>query len=127
MASEKRKIRADIILIAALLLAGGIIAALVLLGADKGGYAVVRVGGETVKELPLDKDAVFEITGAGGGSNILVIQGGSAWMEDADCPDKLCVKMGKISRTGQSIVCLPHKVTVEITGAGSPDVDVYVK
>ena len=124
---SERRFRADIILIAALLLAGGIIAGILLSGSSKGGTVVVKVDGETVKELPLNENATFEITGSGGGSNILVVQDGSAWMEEANCPDKLCVKMGKISRTGQSIVCLPHKVVIEIAGAGSPDVDVYVK
>ena len=35
-------------------------------------------------------------------------------MKEADCPDKYCVKQGKITRTRQNIVCLPHKVVVEI-------------
>ena len=46
-------------------------------------------------------------------------------ISDADCPDQLCVKKGKIERAGQTIVCLPHKLLVEIksskaanTGAG---------
>mgnify|MGYP000590388048 CR=1 FL=1 len=35
-------------------------------------------------------------------------------MKEADCPDKYCVKQGKITKTRQNIVCLPHKVVVEI-------------
>ena len=49
-----------------------------------------------------------------GGTNLLVIADGSASVTEADCPDALCVGMGKISRTGQSIVCLPHQVVVEV-------------
>ena len=37
-------------------------------------------------------------------------------MEDADCPDRLCVKQGRIKKVGESIVCLPHKVVIEIVG-----------
>ena len=40
----------------------------------------------------------------------------------SDCPDKLCVHQGRISRTGQSIICLPNKIIVEIVGK-KPDVD----
>ncbi len=36
-------------------------------------------------------------------------------MDKADCPDKLCVKQGKISKSGESIICLPHKVVVKIS------------
>ena len=37
-------------------------------------------------------------------------------MKDADCPDKLCEKTGKISKNGETIVRLPHRVVVEIQG-----------
>ena len=49
-------------------------------------------------------------------------------MTDADCPDKLCVKTGRISKTGETIVCLPHRVVVEIIGAAADDsgVDLFV-
>ncbi len=37
-------------------------------------------------------------------------------MEESSCPDKTCIKQGRIDRPGEIIVCLPNKVTVEITG-----------
>ena len=49
-----------------------------------------------------------------GGSNILIIRDGCAWLEDADCPDKLCVRQGKIQLDGQCITCLPNKLTATI-------------
>jgi len=53
------------------------------------------------------------------------IEGGEAYLKEADCPDGLCVGMGKISRSGQSIICLPHKVVVDIVGGDEePAVDV---
>lgn len=42
---------------------------------------------------------------------------------DVNCPDKVCVKTGKISRVGQSIVCLPNKVAVYIEGSEKAAVD----
>ena len=41
---------------------------------------------------------------------------------DAGCPDKLCVRMGAVSRAGQSIVCLPGGIVVTVVG-GTPAVD----
>ena len=46
-------------------------------------------------------------------------------MEDADCPDKVCVKTGKIKNPGQTIVCLPHRTVIEITGDNA-DIDAAV-
>lgn len=42
------------------------------------------------------------------------IDGGMVWVTDADCPDKVCVNTGTITRSGQSIVCLPSGVVVTI-------------
>ncbi len=91
-----------------------------------GAYVVVSVEGEEIKRLPLYEDADYTIEGVGG-CNHLVIENGSAYLSDADCPDKLCVKMGRISKEGQSIICLPHKVVIGITGGGKDEVDVMVK
>ena len=54
-----------------------------------------------------------------GCSNILIIENGYAWLEDADCPDKLCVRQGKVHLDGQVITCLPNKLTVTICADNS--------
>ena len=48
-------------------------------------------------------------------------------MKDADCPDKICINMGTIRKKGQTIICLPHKLVVEITDGKEMDTDVIVK
>ena len=75
---------------------------------------VVKVDGAVIKELPLNQDAEFTVPGYQGGINSIMIRNGSVLVSDADCPDKLCVKMGRINRAGETIVCLPHRVVVEI-------------
>ena len=47
----------------------------------------------------------------------LVVENGKAYLSDANCPDKLCVHQGKISMTGETITCLPNKLTVTVYGA----------
>ena len=54
------------------------------------------------------------IDGYQGGQNHLVIQDGCARIEEADCPDKLCVKQGTVSESGESLVCLPNRVVVAV-------------
>ena len=48
---------------------------------------------------------------------------GKAYMSGADCPDKLCVKQKAISKKGESIVCLPHKLVVQVTDGSAAEVD----
>ena len=119
-----KKHRADFLLLGGILLAGAALAVIILLTQRSGSTVQVRVDGRVTSSFALDRDMEFEITGAGGGRNLLIIRGGSAWIEEADCPDGLCIGMGKISRVGQSVVCLPHRVVVEITGDARESVDV---
>ena len=51
------------------------------------------------------------------GINAIQIQNKKVWMEEADCPDGYCKEQGHISKNKQTIVCLPHKLVVEISNA----------
>lgn len=48
------------------------------------------------------------------GYNIIEIKDSSISIIDADCPDKICIKSGSISKPGELLVCLPHKLMIEI-------------
>lgn len=118
-----KKLRNDLILIAALLLIAGVLYLALNLGRQEGGVAVVRVDGVEVERHSLSVNGTFPLNG---GSNILVIEDGKAWLSDADCPDLLCVKQGKIHYTGQVITCLPNRLTVTVEGGESDGVDLVV-
>ena len=112
---ESFKLRkADLLLLAAALVFGAVLAAVLLLRASGCGTVEVRVAGTVTAGYPLDRDASYTITGANGGTNLLVIEDGAARIEEASCPDGVCVHTGRIRRNGQSIVCLPNQVVVEI-------------
>ena len=124
---EKKKIKRDIMLISTLIIV--CVAAFLIINfvVKKDGItAVVKVDGNIVYMLPLDKNASVTVEGYQGGSNTVVIENGTIYMKDADCPDKLCEKTGKISKNGETIVCLPHRVVVEIQG-GEGNVDSLVR
>lgn len=111
---ESFKLRkADLLLLAAALVFGAVLAAVLLLRSP-GGTVQVRVAGAITAGYPLDVDASYTITGVNGGTNLLVIEDGAARIEEASCPDGVCVHTGRIRRNGQSIVCLPNQVVVEI-------------
>ena len=104
----------DIILIASILIVAIAFFLIVELTKEEGAGVVVKVDGTEVAEYSLSKNGTYPLNG---GTNILVIENGKAYLTDANCPDKLCVHQGKISRTGETITCLPNKLTVSVFGA----------
>lgn len=114
------KKRADLILVVALLLLAGALYLTLNANRQEGGVAVVRVNGVETERHSLAVDGTFPLNG---GTNILVIRDGQAWLSEADCPDLLCVKQGKIHYTGQVITCLPNRLTVTVEGGESNGVD----
>ena len=124
---EKKKIKRDIMLIATLIIVCAAAFLIINFVVKKDGItAAVKVDGNIVYMLPLDKNASVTVEGYQGGSNTVVIENGTVYMKDADCPDKLCEKTGKISKNGETRVCLPHRVVVEIQG-GEGNVDSLVR
>lgn len=115
--------RGDIWLAVGVLLLAGACFALLSATVDAGKTVEVTVDGDVVARLPLAQDAVFDIP-AVDGENRLVIAGGKAAITQADCPDAVCVRTNAISHSGQSIVCLPHRVVVTITGEAAVDGEV---
>lgn len=88
-------------------------------------YVHISVDGELIKTIPLDaaSDGEEFTVKTELGINIIKIENGMVEIVDADCPDKICVKDGPISKPGEILVCLPHKVVVEIKGHSKGEVD----
>lgn len=78
----------------------------------------ITVDGAEYGVYDLDADQEIPIKINGEVTNTLVIENGIADMTSADCPDKLCVNQKAISATGETIVCLPNKVVVEVISSG---------
>ncbi len=81
---------------------------------DPGTRIRVSAAGELIGEYDLSEEQEIPIETGGDVSNILLIKDGEADMIWADCPDQTCVNTDPISGTGESIVCLPHQVVVEV-------------
>lgn len=117
--------KADIIIVAALLLAGAAAFALLTGTGRTGAFAVVSVDGELFGRYPLSEDASVEIE-TEYGHNTLRISDGQVRISEADCPGGDCVQHGAISREGQIILCLPHRLAVTVTAEeGGPDAISY--
>ncbi len=87
--------------------------------------AVVRVDGKIQAEIPLDGSRIGDrITfQTKYGRNVLEVGDGWVRMIEATCPDMLDVKQGKITRVGERIICLPHRLVVEIIGEEAVELD----
>lgn len=110
--------KGDLYLMVGCLLAALVFCGLWLLLRQTGASVIVEQDGKETARYALLEDRTVRIEGAGG-YNLLVIENGEAWLSEANCPNLLCVKTGKIRYAGQSIVCLPHKLAVRIAGGAS--------
>lgn len=111
----------DIILIAVLIVVSCIISVIIYMRNDKTLSMTVEVviDGEVTATYPLGDSSSYNNEYLLETGNYLIIENGQVYIKEADCPDRLCVKQGAISRVGQSIVCLPNKVVIKITGDDS--------
>lgn len=120
-AESRRFTPFDLLLVAGVVtLAVFLIMSSVAKASGPGETAVVEVNGREVMKISLRENRDYAIDGFRGKSYVSV-RDGQVHMTDSDCPDKLCVKMGWISHNDTSVICLPNRVVIRITGTGSFD------
>lgn len=115
--------RNDIILVIAVLVIA--IGAMVYLNVTKtdGDQIIVTIDGQVYKTLDLNKDTTMKIESGVGEYNLLVIKDGYASVEDASCPDLICVHAKDIHFNGEKIVCLPNKVVIVVESNETSGID----
>ncbi len=119
--------RNDLILMAVVLAAAGLwwgltrwrgseeAASQVKVWQDKALVGTYALRGADAVRLPVDTAA---------GHNVVVIENGAVRVAEADCPDQVCVHTGAISGPGETIVCLPNRLLIEITGEPEGEVEI---
>lgn len=85
--------------------------------------AVVHIDGKEQGRYPLSEETVVEIRQKDGSYNILQIRGGKAEITEASCPDKICVNHRPVRGQGESLVCLPNRLVVEIENGEELGID----
>ena len=131
MKEQKNKsifhLRNDIIFIIALLLICALGMLYLFVFRSSGNTVKVTVDGELYGIYSLSQNTSENIrTGKDDSElNRLVIKDGKAYMENATCPDGICVAHRPVFRDGESIVCLPHRVVITVitqNNSDSPDI-----
>ncbi|MBO5247999.1 MAG: NusG domain II-containing protein [Clostridia bacterium] len=101
----------DIVLIAALV--GGCFL-LSFLPKEQGATVTVSVDGAVISVIDLGRDTVVDLPDGGR----VIVENRTVRVQNASCPDRLCEKMGKISACGEVILCVPNRISVQISGEG---------
>lgn len=81
-------------------------------------YVSVQVNGQEIKKIIYDKKIIGKTIPIESeyGYNLLEIGDERVRVIEASCPDKIDVKQGYISSIGETIVCIPNKLVIEIRG-----------
>lgn len=103
----------DILVIAGILVIALISLLVIKLCKKQGSGVIVRINGSEVAKYSFTEEGTYELNG---GTNILVIKNNEAWLKETTCRDKICVNQGKISKEGETITCLPNKLTITVYG-----------
>lgn len=86
-----------------------------------GTWAVVYQDNAEVQRIDLSEvkePYTITLTGEDGRENCILVEPGGISMQSAECPDKICVRTGKIHASGKPIVCLPNRIVIEILPEG---------
>ena len=76
-------------------------------------YAVIQNSDGFYQVLPLGEDTTVTVAGSLG-TNIIEVADGRVRCLESDCSNQTCVKQGWVSGLGQTVVCLPHKLIVQL-------------
>ncbi len=105
--------KADVILAVALLVLSFAAVTVTALSKHDGDKVIIKVDNQSVYELPLNTDNTVVIENSYG-TNTINIKGKKVTVSDADCPDGYCENHVAITKKGETIACLPHRLVVEI-------------
>ena len=102
----------------------------VALGGEMTSVVVLLDGEETLRK-PLAVANTYEIAQEDGSVNVIRVENGAVWMQEANCRDGLCIRQGKMKNGAKTIVCLPHKLVVKLDGqapaSDNSDLDIIIQ
>ena len=88
----------------------------------EGRWVVIEADGKVVGNFSLQEDRLVPVDGKLGTTRV-EIAGKEVRVLDSPCPLKICVESGPISRSGETLVCLPNRVVIRIKGKDERSID----
>ena len=120
---DKRKIFSikEILLILPIVIVGAVIWLFFSLS-PRAESLVIEKNGQIVDTISLSQlSEPKEIVVEGEITVKIMVSPDGAWVEYSECPDKVCVRTGKITAAGESSLCLPARVSIRLVGSGGSD------
>ena len=113
---SKKRLRNDIILVFVIFAIAFSIFLIFFLGGRTGERVKVLIDGDVIAVYPLYEDRTVDIDFDANSDyiNQLVIKDGKAYVSEANCPDGICKAHYAVSKNGETVVCLPHRLVIEI-------------
>ncbi len=105
--------KSDVVLLIVVLGIAVLVLTGVMLTRKPGASVQISIDGKVVETFSLSKDKEYLVTTATG-TNLVVIKDGVVDVTQADCRDKVCANHVPIDSVGETIICLPHKLVIEI-------------
>lgn len=116
---RKTLCKGDMLLIGAVLAAAVCCFIFFSLGGGPACTAVVEQNGAELRRVSLEAlEEPLRLEIGGEYPLVLMMDQEGVWIAEAACPDQICVRTGKITRPGQTVVCLPARLSVRLTGGG---------
>ncbi len=112
----------DMALLAGLLLLAGLSFWLLHARRLEADRVIIKQDGKNVGVYSLAEQAEIVLDNQWG-KNIIQIKDGQASVTEANCPDQYCVRHRPISGSREVIICLPHKLVIEVESAKGEGVD----
>ena len=88
-------------------------------------YAEIYYKSELIDRINLDGKEKIYIPEQNPNVKIHIYEDKSIAFEKSDCPDKICIKTGRISYPGESAACLPNGIIIKIV-SDKNDMDAVV-
>lgn len=110
----------DIILIISLFIISLILIITLNLSKVKGKFANIYYNNKLILKIDLNINSTYKVKGYNG-DVIIKVKDKKIKVDSENSPYHLCSKKGYISKTYESIICLPNKIVIEISGKNELD------
>ncbi|WP_093670579.1 NusG domain II-containing protein [Sporolactobacillus nakayamae] len=95
----------------------------------KNRVATVTLDNKQIRKIKLTGNTrtfQFTVHSGDGDENVIEVRKNQIRIKSANCPDQNCVLVGYISKPGETIVCLPHHLVIEVKSDTEATQDIIV-
>lgn len=99
----------EIIIISIIIICSLISIFFININKEKGKIVIVKINGVEESRYKISENGEYILNN---GTNIMCINDGKVYMLYANCDDHICINQGEINEIGESIVCLPNRISI---------------